>query len=223
MKINSYIYSLDVAKEFPTINTLLRNAEGNVSFWGKRVITVAGYEGSFSLDEFVIIILHAARQRSESDVLTAQEKVAGREIAHKLRNFYQVTDTKISQANWFTRLLNFIREYRLLSYYPRVYVETHYLTCAGHIYDYFEERCSPRTVLVPEKAVLEPGVYEEQRKMAQKKVSKAIGTIGTHRESCSRHTERVTGGATVDPEVYSLGSDIDLDPFFDEMGQNRKN
>ena len=123
MKIHNYINSLNIANELPAINNLLTSAQGSVSFWGKRVITFAGYEGCYSLDELARKVLRAGGQRSASDDLTTQERVAGIEIMNKLRNFYRVTDTKISKANLFTRLLNSIREFSLFPYTPRFHTE----------------------------------------------------------------------------------------------------
>ncbi|WP_068466674.1 hypothetical protein [Candidatus Protochlamydia phocaeensis] len=123
MRIGDYINSCNFASELPAINNLLTSAQGSVSFWGKRVITVAGYEGSFSLDELARKVLQAGGQRSDSDDLTTQERVAGIEIRNKLENLYKVTDTKISQRNWFTRLCNWVREFTFFPYTPRFYTE----------------------------------------------------------------------------------------------------
>ncbi|MFI0434465.1 MAG: hypothetical protein ACH350_01885 [Parachlamydiaceae bacterium] len=123
MKIGAYIDSLSIAYALPAIHTLLKNSQGSVSFWGNRVITVAGYEESLSLDELVTKMLSASRQRSDLDDLTTQERVAGIEISDKLKNFYQLTDSKISQANWLTKLCNWVKEFTFFPYTPRFYIE----------------------------------------------------------------------------------------------------
>jgi hypothetical protein len=123
MKISNYINSCNFSNELPTLNNLLSNAQGSVSFWGKRVITVAGYEGSVALDELARKVLRAGGQRCDADDLTTGERVAGIETMGKLRSFYQVTDTKISNANWFTKLLNKVREFTFFPYTPRFHTE----------------------------------------------------------------------------------------------------
>lgn len=123
MKLDNYFNNLNFSNELVGLNQILSNAQSNVTFWGKRVVTVAGYEGSISLDELARKVLGAGEQRSDSDDLTTQERVAGIEIMNKLRNFYKVSDTKIAQRNCFTRLLNAIREFTLFPYTPRFHTE----------------------------------------------------------------------------------------------------
>ena len=123
MKVNDYINTLNFSNELIGVNQILSNAQSNITFWGKRIVTVAGYEGSISLDELARKVLRAGGQRSDSDDLTTQERVAGIEIMNKLRNFYQVSDTKIAQKNCFTRLLQKIREFTFFPYTPRFHTE----------------------------------------------------------------------------------------------------
>lgn len=123
MKIDKYIDTLNFADKLSELNNLLINAQGDVSFWGARVITVSGYEGSLSLDKIARKVLQAGGKRSDSDDLTTEERIAGIEITEKLRNYYKITDNKITKANWFTRLINLIREFTLFSYTPRFHTE----------------------------------------------------------------------------------------------------
>lgn len=123
MKIGAYINSLHIANELPAIHQLLIISQGSVSFWGKRLIKVDGYEGSFPLHALARKILYASYKRCESDDLTLQERVAGIQVMHRLRNFYQVTDHQIRQANWLTRLLNLIREFSFFPYTSRFHTE----------------------------------------------------------------------------------------------------
>jgi len=123
MNIGVYINSLHIANELPAVLQLLLISKGSVSFWGKRIITVDGYKGSFPLHALARKVLHAGYERCESDDLTIQERIAGIQVMHRLRNFYQVTDHQIRQANWLTRLLNVIREFSFFPYTPRFHTE----------------------------------------------------------------------------------------------------
>jgi|GEM_PF-2710987 len=111
MKINDYLSAHDVAHELLATKILLANAHATLSCWGGRLVTVDGYEGSISVDELARKILCAASFRCTADDLTIQERVTGMEITNKLRHFYAVTDEAIANANWFTRLINKIREF----------------------------------------------------------------------------------------------------------------
>ncbi len=128
MEISKHIDSYTISNNLLTVNNLLKKAEATVSFFGERVITVNGYEGSFSLDELASRVALASEKCLESNDLTTEERVAGIDILYKIRNFYQVTDTKISETNCFTKLLNWIREFTFYPYTPRHYTKEHGLT-----------------------------------------------------------------------------------------------
>lgn len=123
MKISNYIDTINFSIELVNVNQMLTNAQGNISFLGRREVKIAGYAGSVSLDELARKVLCAAGDRSNSDDLTTQERVAGIKIMYKLRNFYKITDSKINNKNFFTKLLNIIREFTLNVYTPRFYTE----------------------------------------------------------------------------------------------------
>ena len=131
MKIKEYISSPDFSDKLVEVDQLLLNAKPSVSFWGQREVAIDGYEGSISVDELSRKILDVGEKRCKADDLTNRERVSGIEITKKMRNFYQITDDQISQRNWFTRLLNAVREFSFWPYTPRFHAEM------GFMEDYF--------------------------------------------------------------------------------------
>lgn len=121
--LQSYVERCDFATQLQDVNTLLYTAETKITFWGGRVLESPHYTGSVSLDEIARRTLQAACQRSESDDLTMEERVAGIEIVAKLRSFYRVSDTQICNSNFLTRLFNFIREFTFNPYTLRFYAQ----------------------------------------------------------------------------------------------------
>lgn len=124
MNIHTYINTLCAVDELKTINNLLNSSLVAVSFWGKRMITVANFKGTMTIDELTNKIFQLGKNRCNLDDLTTEERIAGIEITKKLKTFYRVTDTKILEANWFTRILNFIREFSLFTYTIRFEIES---------------------------------------------------------------------------------------------------
>lgn len=123
MKLDQYINTLNFTNELSEVNQLLSKAAGKITFWGGRVITLPGYKGCVSLDTLVSRINETANKRSKADDLTNQERIDGIEISKKLRKFYDVTDSKLSKRNCFTRLLNWIREFPIYPYGVRFDLE----------------------------------------------------------------------------------------------------
>ncbi len=101
--------------------------KASVTFWGKRAVSIEGGIAPFeqvSLEALAKKVLQNSRNRSEADNLTPKERVAGIEIAKKLNEFYAITDEKIKNSNFFTKILNWIREF--VFFYPyttRFFVE----------------------------------------------------------------------------------------------------
>ncbi|QZA58567.1 hypothetical protein [Candidatus Rhabdochlamydia porcellionis] len=116
MEIDNYIDSLNFSNELANINQMLSSAQSHVTFWGERVVTVVGYEGSTSLDKLLKKVLCSSGQRSYFDDLSTQERIAGIEITNKLKSFYEITDVKISQKNRFTRFSNTVTEFMICSF-----------------------------------------------------------------------------------------------------------
>lgn len=120
MHVEDFINKHNFAKELPIA---LTRGQASVTSLGKRVITISGYKGSISLEEVAKRVLKASAKRCADDDYSPQERVAGLEIMGKLRDFYKVTDTQITQANWFTKLINFVRELTCNPYTPRFHTE----------------------------------------------------------------------------------------------------
>lgn len=142
MNICDYLETIDFSTQLSTINDLLESAQPDVTFWGERVVTVATYEGSFSLKTLASKISQAALKRCFSDDLTTEERVAGIDLTNKLKAFYQVTDTKIAQTNRFQRFLNWAREFTLSPYTPRFHIEEG--SVEGNFRSYSEFRFSQK-------------------------------------------------------------------------------
>lgn len=123
MKIRDHVNSPEFANDIPSIRGLLEKAQGKVSFWGTRVITVKGYEGSIALDALARKVFVAGKKRSVEGGLTEQERAAEPKIMNKLNRLYRDTDTQISKSHWFTRLLSWARECGPYPYTRRFYVE----------------------------------------------------------------------------------------------------
>ena len=123
MRINEYVNSPAITNQLPALNALLKSAEGTISYLGKRVVKVIGYEGSILLDDLASKVLKAGHQRSDADDLTTPERIAGIEIGYKMRDLYKITDSKVSQMNCFIRFLNWVSEFTFDPYTPRFFTE----------------------------------------------------------------------------------------------------
>ena len=120
MKIINYVNGLSHSNELQAINQILSNAQGSITFSGKRVISVSGYENCISLDKIALKILIVGDKRSEAGDFTAEEKSAGIEITRKLRLFYTTTDAELTTKNNLTKFLNMVREFTIYPLYNSV-------------------------------------------------------------------------------------------------------
>ena len=122
MKINTYINNSNIENQWVETLNLLKDAEVKVNFWGGRVIKSSNYEGSISLKTVAEKIFCAAQKRNEADDLTPSERIAGIGITKKINWMYQESDSQLQNANWFTKLLNKIREFSIVPYTTRFFV-----------------------------------------------------------------------------------------------------
>ena len=93
----------------PNIRDILNTAETEVTFWGARVINLAGNRGSVSLDTIASKVAKMARHMGDCYELERNDRLIGLEIVRKIKHLYQATDAQISRANFLTRFfVNFI-------------------------------------------------------------------------------------------------------------------
>lgn len=119
MKLCDFINQEHLSRRLPQLNEILAEGKSSVTFWGTRIVTVSGYEGSIPLDDLVRRVSAASRDRCEADDWTTVERVAGIEITDKIDHFYSATDTLLSQSNVLTQLFNRINEFTFDLYPPR--------------------------------------------------------------------------------------------------------
>jgi hypothetical protein len=86
---------------------LLVDAEVGVSFWGNRILTVRGCEGSVYLDTIankILGIVNVPLEGEERDRIIA--------LRGKIQNFYTESDRLVQTANqnahWFVKIVRFL-------------------------------------------------------------------------------------------------------------------
>jgi hypothetical protein len=67
-----------------------------VTFWGSRVVTIEGYQGSMYLEDFAKKILEAGHL-DNVDKLTATGRCAGIDIAKTIKQLYRNTDRDLKK------------------------------------------------------------------------------------------------------------------------------
>lgn len=117
------ILNLNFSREILATKNFIDSAQVKTTFWGSRVVEVKGYTGSVYLDDLARKILEAGGRRCEADDLLPAERIAGIGIVRKLKDFYRTSDIRIKNSNFFTRLLNWIREFSFFPYTTRFYIE----------------------------------------------------------------------------------------------------
>lgn len=107
--------------------TMLDAAQPSVTFWGIRVVAVAGKEDTVCLDNIAAKAHQSAWKCRNTNNMTDNDRRVGVEIVKKLREFYTLTDAQVETLNYFTQFLVRIREFNLepymASYTPRFYIE----------------------------------------------------------------------------------------------------
>ncbi|MCB1111180.1 MAG: hypothetical protein H7A37_00590 [Chlamydiales bacterium] len=121
LSLDARLSSLNLPNQMEEFKKLLDTAQVKTTFWGSRVVEVNGFSGSVYLDDVARKIIN---QRSDANDLLPTKQMARFAITEKLRGFYNDSDTKIQNSNFFTKFLNWIREFSLLPYTPRFYIET---------------------------------------------------------------------------------------------------
>ena len=132
-----HLNSLDFSSQLATVKDLIDVAQPKTTFWGSRVVEVNGFTGSVYLDDIARKILRTSGLRSDADDLLPAERIAGVEIVKKLEGCYRITDTQIQNSNFFTRFLNWIREFSLFPYTTRFHIKE---TAGGNFRAYSETK-----------------------------------------------------------------------------------
>jgi hypothetical protein len=121
--LETHLNSISFSDELNVVKNLINTTQSKITFWGGRVVEADGYTGSVYLDDLARKVYSAARQRSDADDLTPAERISGIEIVRKVQNFYLVTETGFQNSNFFTRLLNFLREFTFSPYPIRFQID----------------------------------------------------------------------------------------------------
>lgn len=135
--LETHLNSLSFSSQLIVVKNLVDAAQVKTTFWGSRVVEVNGFTGSAYLEDIARKILRAGSQRSGADDLLPAERIAGVEIVRKLEGFYRISDTQIQNSNFFTKFLNWIREFSLIPYTTRFYIEE---TAEGNFRAYSEAK-----------------------------------------------------------------------------------
>jgi hypothetical protein len=105
---NSTLY---LPTQLEKVNELLESVQGDVTFWGTRRIKKDGYTGTLLLDVLAQWVVNASRYAAEQcDALVPEQKIAGANLADRLRQLYEQSDRQIQQASLLTRIFVWIRE-----------------------------------------------------------------------------------------------------------------
>lgn len=98
---------------------LFTRATTDVTFWGTRIVTVAGYEGSLSLHDIAIDLIGIAK--SGDSPLNHEDRCSGTSLTYRLQIFYKETDGK---GNFLARIFLYIREFTFFNPYTvRYFIE----------------------------------------------------------------------------------------------------
>jgi hypothetical protein len=131
---------------FSQLNTLIsdKNIHLGITFWGERVITVQGEEGSVSLYALANKVLLVIEARCLSPAKwpsdEVPDKVAATLVVIHLDEYLSQTDTFIARTkNYFTWILAKIRDNWLSA--PSVRSDIGYLHCWGFKVGYKIQRC----------------------------------------------------------------------------------
>ncbi len=95
------------ASSFSELLPIAERAEPHFSFWGSRYVSVSGYEGTLDIDALAARTMELRRQLNFGFSLA--EHTAGKRLAERIDRIYDDHQWQVSQANCFTRVLDFLR------------------------------------------------------------------------------------------------------------------
>lgn len=114
--LKSFLTAPESECKFSELNTAIQspNIRLKITFWGKRVITVQGEEGSVSLHALatrVVSIIRARLSKNDWPSDETPDKVDAKSVVDHLYKYYSETDTLIARTkNYFTWILAEIRD-----------------------------------------------------------------------------------------------------------------
>lgn len=101
------------------VHDLFNGAATEVSFWGTRLVTVNGYEGSLRLHDLGVDLIGTAKSGDRQ--LSHEERASGISLTYRLQIFYKETDGK---GNFLARIFMYIREFTFFNPYTvRFFIE----------------------------------------------------------------------------------------------------
>ncbi|MGK5595609.1 MAG: hypothetical protein ACSNEK_09685 [Parachlamydiaceae bacterium] len=98
--------ALAQTNSFVALEPLVKAASPKLSFWGARRMTVRGYQGELKINSLVSKTLALREANPHFDQV---ERAAGKKIAAKLNQIYEISDRQVRTANLITKLFAYIR------------------------------------------------------------------------------------------------------------------
>ena len=102
LSLDARLNAFNCTTELQEVKKTLDTAQPSVTFWGARVVELAGNDGSVYLDNIAEKVVRAASKHRDANNLTTNDRRIGVEIVQKLQTFYKVTDAQIKTLNFFT-------------------------------------------------------------------------------------------------------------------------
>lgn len=91
---------LQEVRTFAELETIVKKAQANLSFWGFRYITVLDYEGTSPIDALAAKVLELVRKNPDFNEV---ERKHGKTIMRPIDNIYRVSDKLVKKANCLTK------------------------------------------------------------------------------------------------------------------------
>jgi hypothetical protein len=121
--LSTHLKKFDCENKLEDLSKFVEACDSHVSFWGQRVVTTPNYSGEVSLEWLTRQVQLAQYKKIETNSFSLAERIAGLGIVKQLENFYAKTDQQIPVRNFLTRFFNWIREFSVLPYTTRFYLE----------------------------------------------------------------------------------------------------
>ncbi len=115
MTLQAKLNSLQASQIVSEIDTMLNDATVTISWWGQRLVTIKGYEGSVVIDDLTQKYLQSnvfpnhLTAAQESELPTLEERLKCYDLWDKVKDLYTKSDT-VLKATWVFWLVVWIRE-----------------------------------------------------------------------------------------------------------------